>query len=426
MRPALILTLLMLCLASIHIAARAQASSGEAGLPAALQLALRKHPALAGKQALLRSKEATADSTRAQRYPTLSASVGGGQTDGFNSHTGTLRAQQPLWAFGRIDKSIAYADTDTRVQAADIWQTRRELIEETAAAYAQVQGQRERLVVAVQSVSRHEELRQQIARREQGGMAATVDMRMAQTRWLQARAQQESVIADLKAAQASLLALTQDPVGSDVPVPAQSTVLPDEAVQREEAQRQNAGLDYKQALVSLAEADLDRESVSAMPTVLLDVSRNLITGVPNTPSSTSATVLLQGSLEGMGFAQKGRTRAAFERAEAARQDLNLARHDLDVRLQQLQDKCASDQILLSGYTESVAALEDTLGSFRRQYESGYKSWLDVLNTVRELSDQQLQRVQVLADWRTNTLRLAALMGRLDDAAGLNANSESKP
>ena len=65
-------------------------------------------------------------------------------------------------------------------------------------------------------------------------------------------------------------------------------------------------------------------------------------------------------------------------------------------------------------------LESTLASFRRQYESGYKSWLDVLNAVRELADQQMQQAQVQASWRVNSLRLSARMGRLDEPGAILA------
>lgn len=410
----------------MHAAAE-PVSASEPGLRRALQTALQRHPSLMSKQAQVQAKQAAADGARAMRYPTLSASTGAGQTEGYSgTRTTSVRAQQPLWAFGRIDRTIAYADADVRAQSADLWQTGRQLLEETAVAYATVQGTRERLLVATQNVQRHQELQQQIQRRAQGGLASPVDVSMAQTRLLQARAQRESAASDLLSALANLLAYTQDRVDSELPVPRDVTLLPDGEQVSEEVLSQSAALRTKQSQWELAQADAERERTASLPTVVLEASRNHVSGLPNTRNSTSMNVVLQGALEGMGFVARGREAAALARAEAVRQELNLARHDLTVRVQQLLDKRASDQALLAGYAESVATLDGTLASFRRQYESGYKSWLDVLNAVRELSEQQLQQAQVQSSWRVNTLRLAAMMGRLDEPAGLAMAPESTP
>ena len=73
--------------------------------------------------------------------------------------------------------------------------------------------------------------------------------------------------------------------------------------------------------------------------------------------------------------------------------------DLQTRLQRSQQA-------------SVDAVKDTRASFYRQYDTGRKTWLDVLNIQRELTDQQLQLVQSENNRLILSLRLAVLMGRL--------------
>jgi adhesin transport system outer membrane protein len=63
-------------------------------------------------------------------------------------------------------------------------------------------------------------------------------------------------------------------------------------------------------------------------------------------------------------------------------------------------------------------LESLVASYERQYESGTKSWLDVLNVQRELFDQKRQLVQAQTDWQTYTLQLLARGGDLDKLVGL--------
>ena len=69
--------------------------------------------------------------------------------------------------------------------------------------------------------------------------------------------------------------------------------------------------------------------------------------------------------------------------------------------------------------DSLTELEAVLGSYQRQYAAGTKSWLDVLNIQRELSEQQLQLVQAQSDWVIYSLQLAALTGGLDALVSLN-------
>lgn len=396
-------------------------------MTAALLATQRLHPGLAGKAALVRAKEAAADSVRAQRYPSLSLNAGSSQSDGEDTgQSGTITARQPLWAFGRISSAIDYADQDRRVQEADLWSARRQLLEDTAISYANVQTARERLQLAEVNVLRHTDLQEQILRRQTGGLASAVDVRMAQTRLWQAQAQRENMLADLRAAESSLLALTQQAVDSTPPIPAAVLGLPEPAQLEEIVLAQSASLRQREALLALAQSDETRQARAGMPVLTLQSSRRYFSDKQTGRNTTGVNLQLEGNLDGLGFSLRGQVAAAAQRREAARQDIILARHDLQVRVRQLQEKRVSDQRLMAGYMQSIAVLEETLASFRRQYESGYKSWLDLLNIARELSDQQLQLVQVQADWRLQTLRLAAMSGRLDALAQLSSSPDVQP
>lgn len=412
--PAIILSLPFVI--SVTMAQASEPSSG--GLFAALRSTMLHHPSLASQQALVRSKEANADSARAARLPTLGASAGTGQISGYtDSSTTTLSVSQPLWAFGRIDSAIDYADTDTLAQQATAWAARRELLEETAVAYANVQGVRERLTVAEANVNNHQALQEQIQRRAQGGLASSADVSLAKARLLQARSSFEQAKSDLLTAESTLLSLTQEPIASDLPVPGSILKLPaDESIQ-EQVLAQSAGVRAREAGVTLAQTDVERQRTSSMPTVSLQAARNDYTGIPNQRNNNTINVVVTGTMEGLGLVTRGLQNAALERVESARQDLAQQRHSEDIETRQLLDRRDANQTLIAGYEQSVIELSDTLASFRRQYESGYKSWLDVLNAVRELTEQQQALVAVRSAWRSDCLRLAARTGRMDDTSG---------
>lgn len=388
------------------------------GLFAALRSTMLRHPGLASQQALVRSKEANADSARAARLPTLGASAGTGQISGYNdSSTTTLSVSQPLWAFGRIDSAIDFADNDTLAQQATAWATRRQLLEETAVAYANVQGVRERLAVAQSNVNNHQALQEQIQRRAQGGLASSADVSLAKARLLQARSSFEQAKSDLLTAESTLLSLTQEPIASELPVPGSILKLPADKSIQEQILAQSATVRAREAAVTLAETDVERQRTSSMPTVSLQASRNDYSGIPNQRNNNTINVVVSGSMEGLGLVSRGLQNAALERVESARQDLNQQRHSEDIQTRQLLDQRDANQTLMAGYEQSVVELSGTLASFRRQYESGYKSWLDVLNAVRELTEQQQALVAVRSAWRVDCLRLAARTGRMDDTTG---------
>ena len=95
------------------------------GLRDALQATLQNHPAVAGENAQVDARRHAADAVRSQRYPTFTAQAqqygeGGRTTAGDDlSQPYVLRVRQPIWAFGRIDNSIAVANAEVSTQSAD-------------------------------------------------------------------------------------------------------------------------------------------------------------------------------------------------------------------------------------------------------------------------------------------------------------------
>ncbi|AKL10989.1 TPA: TolC family protein [Kluyvera intermedia] len=234
---------------------------------------------------------------------------------------------------------------------------------------------------------------------------------------LQARASLEQAKSDLLTAESTLLSLTQVPIASELPVPGSILTLPADTSIQEQILAQSATVRAREAAVTLAEADVERQRTSSRPTVSLQAARNEYSGMPNQRNNNTVNVVVTGTMEGLGLVNRGLQNAALERVESARQDLAQQRHSEDIQTRQLLDQRDANQTLMAGYEQSVVELSGTLASFRRQYESGYKSWLDVLNAVRELTEQQQALVSIRSAWRVDCLRLAARTGRMDDTTG---------
>lgn len=411
-RPALLTALALAGLLVLGVQARAQ------GLEDALRTALRLHPAVGGKQAQLAAKAYGSDAVRSLRYPTLTAQAQqyasaprtGENSSGPSSPT-TLRARQALWAFGRIDSQIAFADAETEAERADLRRVQRQLLENTALAYAAVLSSRQRLQIATEHSQALAHLHGQIQRREQGQLASRADVSLAATRLAQSQARQQRFEGELEIALSDLLALTQQPVAAEWPVAPPLTTLPGIEAVREMALAHSAELAHKQQLVARARAGVDQVKTSALPTVYLQADR--VYGQPGYSKDSRFSVVLEGALEGMGFAARGQSQAAQAQLQAAQQDLLSAKNDAERTVRRL----TSSRQMLGGLVATQAAslvdLGALLASYKRQYEAGTKSWLDVLNTQREMNELQLQQVQTEAEWLAQSLQLAALIGRFD-------------
>ncbi|MCO5976178.1 TolC family protein [Ideonella oryzae] len=382
------------------------------GLEAALRAALSQHPALAGKRGEVAAKGYAVDTAKAQRYPTLSGqATNRDDTTNANTNPVTLRGRLPVWAFGRIDSGIAYANADLTADQADLFRIQRQLLDQTSVAYVQVQGTHQRLVIAQENVASLTKLYEQIQRRERGELASVADVRLALARLTQARALQQRYEGELAVAKTELRALTQTVVEADEPVPEALTRLPDAATLEALAWEQSADLRLKQRQVELAQADVERERTAAMPTVYVQADRYF--NQPYYGQNVRMSVVLEGSLEGMGFAAAGRSKAAVSRQRAAEEDLNATRVDLERTVQSLETNRRVQKVLLESQGVSVSELAGILASYQRQYEAGSKSWLDLLNMQRELSDERFQQAQAQTDWLVYSLKLAALTGQLD-------------
>lgn len=392
-------------------------AADESGLEAALAATLMHHPAISGKRAEVQAKGFAGDSARAQRYPSVSAQASAqDKSDQFaNRYPKTLRARQPLWAFGRIDSNIAYADADKLAEEVDLLRVKRQLLEQTAVAYARVLGVQQRLTVAEDNIAALEKLYQQIQRRERGQLASMADVRLALARFTQARAQRERYDGELAVARNELLALTQVEVAAGAPVPLAFTELPSLEEQEATALEHSADLLLKRQRIEVAHADANREKVAPMPTLYLQGDRYF--NQPAYGDDFRASVVIEANVEGMGFGALGRTRAALARVDAANEDLNAARTELRRNLRTLHTNRQLQQALKETQQQSITELTEILSSYKRQYESGQKSWLEVLNMQRELTEQRQQLAQIDNEWLINTLKLRAISGGLDALAG---------
>lgn len=384
------------------------------GFAAALRATINNNPQLKGKQAQVDEQQFRVSSAKAQRYPTLS---GQANNIGDKFDQATLRLDQPLWAFGKIDTAIALAQSGVSAQQWELLDIQRLLLEETATAYAKIEGITQRVQVAQSNIDAHQSYYLRIERRQKGQLSSKADMNLAYARLLQAQAQLQSINGELLIAQTNLLALTQVQVSTDIVVNPQLAQLPVYVDVYRLAIENQADVHVKKQNIELVKMDLKTEQLRDMPTLSFRVETDLLDN--NFSDSVRAGLSLGGRFEGLGFVTQGRIKSAASRLAAARFDLDNSLNDVRRRVDSLMQNRQVQGDLIKMRKFTVDAMQETLESFLRQYETGRKTWLEVLNTQRELTTLQLQAVQTENDWLVLSLRIKSLIGGLDEQAGIN-------
>jgi len=213
-----------------------------------------------------------------------------------------------------------------------------------------------------------------------------------------------------------LQSLIQAPVQKLMPVANDFIIYPDQTGDVEDlALKQSAELQYKQRLLELAEASVEKEKTSIMPTVYLQAERQFNTlGFRN---GISYNVIIEGGLDGMGLPSIGRANAASSREVAAAESLKVSHNDIIRNVRSLLKNRILQDELIEIQGKSVSEFQNILKSYVRQYEAGKKTWLEVLNIQRELTDQKLQLVQAESDKVLYSLQLTNLLGGFDALIG---------
>lgn len=390
-----------------------------AGLDGAIRATLQFHPAINGQQAQLEAAGYAGDVAASGRLPSLSVSadnVGG-------ERQATAVIQQPLWTFGKLDSALALADAEQRAEEVVLLQVRRELLQETALAYVNIDSLRRQLQVSEQDVQEHQRLYERIQRRHQGGLASDTDVQFAWGRLVRAQSRRDGYSSQLVVAGLVLQALTQIPIDSGPAIPPPLLVLPEPGQLQQDVLVASADLLVKRQQVEVASRTREQTRYQSMPTLSFQVERDIPNSAVTGADVTRSGLVLEASVNGMGMSNWSAVRAASARQRAAEQDVYVTEVDLRQTVQTLANNRQMQERLLESQRRTVEAIANTLASFVRQYETDRKSWIEVLNTQRELTDERIELAAIEGEWQTLSLRLAAMAGYLDQWVGLPPLSE---
>jgi len=386
------------------------------GLQGALAAVMEHNPRIAAKRYALTSARLRVQEAQAGRLPSVTVQAQRVQS---SDDMGLLRIRQPLWAFGRMDDVVALAEARESLGRLQSLAEQRQLLEETAVAYVQVWGLRQRLEAAQDNVDEHERLLAMIERRRDGGVASDADAWLARSRGLAAVAVRDQIRTALDTAERDLAALTVVAVTAGEPLRADwETGWKDHATPAV-AQHAEATVQVRQAELHVAQRSAAQTRSAGRPTVYAQIDRDL--GHQSSGSSSRslrAGVVLEAQIDHMGAASRWAQEAELALVDAASKALEWAVEDAGRRVSSLAAQHEAQARLRDAYEGTMQAASRILESYLRQFDAGRKQWLDVLNAVREVADARQQLETARMNAQLHSVRLAATTGQLDVLAGV--------
>jgi adhesin transport system outer membrane protein len=379
----------------------------------ALQATLSTHPLVQGKRSAQAAAKAEQEGAEWQHYPTpsIEASMQAGGNNA-NQNTSLLRLDQPLWAGGRITAGIDAASRRFDAASIAIDEARQELALKVISASSEALRQQARKRFAQASVDEHEKLLAMIRRRVQQEVSPLADQRLAESRFYSMVNELSLVNQSLLSAHAVLGQLTGlfveevDPSGFQET--AISTGLPGDLVLSiDRAVAHSLTLRRLNFEAQAANADIDSKRSVYKPHLSLRLESN-----QGSVSDNRAMLVLLAQ-PGAGLSAKSGVDAAIARREATRQAAEAAQRDLRQQITLDWNDWTAARSRLANAEQVRAASVEVSESYARQYTAGRKSWLDVLNAVREASQAELALVDAQSQMQAAILRLKAQTGVLN-------------
>lgn len=367
------------------------------------------HPLANAKREDFRAAESGLSAAKQQRLPSFS--VQSSRPNTVNSSTlNVARVQQPLYAGGRIDAGIDRGEALVAEAKASLDATRRDLMLRTSNSYIEVIKGTARLAIAEKNVAEHIRLLDSIGRRVDAEISPESDLLLTQSRLAQAQTERSQVALNLRRAQDALSELMSRPVTESLSLPrltvrqleleptiAAALVFSPE-IRRAEAQE------------VIASADFDLARSAALPSVF--VRHEQLIGSLDPGYSRSQTYLGVEFVSGAGLSTASQIKAADNRKRSASETKRASEKDTRDKVRALWVESQSLKAQVRSTEGYVSAARAVAESFSRQFTIGRRSWLEVLNSIREWLLAELAHTDLTWNSTLVDFRLEIEAGRL--------------
>ena len=341
------------------------------------------------------------------RWPVVSAIMESRTGTVSSTPTRALRAQQPLWDGGRIESQISESESLKKVSTYKYYQQQQQVFLGVVNAWQSVMTAKERILAADSALSRLKEFQSQMLRRVEAQASPRIDLELVDARVFQTEVEYSSAQA-LFASGVSRLEQITGLQGLKQPgrlafdfynAPLASLML--QNIQSQDfsflVSKDNAVL-RTQAEVELARARYNTKDTEKWPQLFVRVDQPVGKAVSYTDTRMSAFLGLQYT-PNAGFSNLLQAQALLTRVESSQQAVETTQREVQEAFENDREDILSSKQKVASLERAVSGSNAVRESYERQFQGGKKSWLDLLNAVRELT----QNEYALADAKTSLM-----------------------
>jgi adhesin transport system outer membrane protein len=390
-----------------------------------LEAVAANYPVLIAARTEARAAAQDVQAAERLRWPSVSATV--------ESETGNLRSypnralqvDQTVWDAGRNTARIDEAKTLAQISLLKVHAQQQDVFLQVASAWQNMVSARSRLTVADLTLERLKTYRAQMLRRVQAEVSPAIDLELVDSRLLQTEVVRNAAFTALQMAYtrlsqfsglASWTVTTSSRVESVSLDDTQSFANMWREVDLESLSASHPQVARARLEVQQTKQRLTGKQAEAFPQVFLRVYKPL-NALPNNPDTSMTAFVGLRYTPGAGWANLVESQAIQTRVITAEQSVEAVFRDTLQTMQNDRDDFVNTRSRVMALEKSIHGAEKVLDSYQRQFQAGRKSWLDLLNAVREWAQNQY----ALADARAAML---AAMHRLQIRSGRDVQTPS--
>lgn len=373
----------------------------------------QSHPLLQAARMEAQAGTIDVNAVERQRWPSVSAVVESntGSTTSLPSHS--LRVQQIVWDGGLVSSRVTEAENQVIISKLKVQLQQKQLFLQVTNAWQSLLAAHARVQVAQKTMDRLQAFKVQMQRRVDAEASSAIDLVLANSRQLQTQVELDAAQRNLKVALNKLEQLSgemnlRQRLPSLAPFPSLSTA----ASFADQLQRVDwVDLATRAPSVQIARSDvvsahnrLRTKEAERWPQLYLRVDKPVGNNYIGTNNSTVTFAGLSYT-PGAGFANVVEAQALSQRIAKSEQGVDAALKDMQETLQNDREEFLNAYAQIAALEKSVSGSDMVLASFERQFQANRKTWLDLLNQVRELAQNEYALVDAQASLMGSRLRL---------------------
>lgn len=391
----------MLLAVGMFLNMTAQAAVQDLRVDSLITQAIQTHPLVGSARA---NQQATTEGINAAKLnllPTPSVSSGFDRDNDFVSQV-TIR--QPLWTGGKLTADVNQAIFDDKAAVEYVYEQQNLVAKTTIDAWQSYIQAIARQGIHAEALKELNDFEAMMQRRVSQGVSARIELDLVTNRILQEQTAYQAAGEQQRIAAARLQQIIGQPLSQS-----SAMSLPNIKVLVNQAKQQSANFEkmaFEQASfynpvivkehfqIESAKQGVESQQASRYPTVYAQYEHAYYHDDNENDGKFSLGLSYA---PGAGFSNLALARASQAQVDSLVQSQEASRRSVIENIQVQYQQFVSAKDRETSLVAAVAGAQIVVNSYRRQFIAGRKSWLEVLNAVREQNDYQVQLAQTRAD-----------------------------